>query len=131
MAAGGAFDLAGDSAAAADAADAASAFTGVMRITVVRAEQLEVPKAANLRSIDPYIMLNLDEEAVGRTQHRGRTENPVFEEAFEASAHRARSIEIVAMSRGMVGDGTFLASIRVPLADCIEGSGGRASLWVC
>lgn len=102
-----------------------------MKVTAVRAENLSVPQAAGARTLDPYLVLSLDEHVIGRTTSRHKAvASPEFDEAFETSAHRAHSIEIVALSRSVVGDGVFLASIRVPLEDCIEGAGGADSLWV-
>lgn len=106
-----------------------TAFTGVMKITVVRAENLKPPQAAAKKAVDPYIIIQLDNKVIAKTQAKAKTENPIFEECFEATANRATCLELVAMSRATMGDG-FLASLKVPLSECIDGAGGSSELWV-
>ena len=52
-------------------------FTGVMRVTIARAETLKLPATSTRKTIDPFIILQLDDKVVGRTSAKPKTENPV------------------------------------------------------
>ena len=103
-----------------------------MKIRVERAENLRLPDVSGnrLRTVNPYCTINVDEDAVARTQHIPKTLNPVWEEEFEASAHRAQHVEIIVMHKDLLGGGNFIASVKVPVSEIIEGPKGKVDLWV-
>eukprot|EP00045_Choanoeca_perplexa_P013320 m.150710 g.150710 ORF g.150710 m.150710 type:complete len:687 (-) comp16319_c0_seq2:228-2288(-) len=103
-------------------------FTGVMRVTIARAETLKLPATSTRKTIDPFIILQLDDKVLGRTSAKPKTENPIWEESFETTANLATTLELIAMSKATVKD-LFLASLQVPLFECIEGDSGNADLW--
>ncbi|EDQ88620.1 uncharacterized protein MONBRDRAFT_21555 [Monosiga brevicollis MX1] len=87
------------------------------------------PLKSSKRTIDPYCIVQLDHTLVGKTTVKPKTESPIWEEVFETNADRAEHIELLCYSKALVGDGTFLASLKVNLADCIEGDSGTTDLW--
>ncbi|EGD78676.1 AGC/PKC/ETA protein kinase [Salpingoeca rosetta] len=106
-------------------------FTGVMKLRVERAENLKLPDVSGnrLRSVNPYCIINIDEDVVARTQAVPKTLNPVWEEEFETSTHRAHHLEIIVMHKDVIGGGNFISSIKVPTSEVIEGAKGKVDLW--
>eukprot|EP00049_Salpingoeca_infusionum_P023492 m.12448 g.12448 ORF g.12448 m.12448 type:complete len:592 (+) comp5826_c0_seq2:140-1915(+) len=113
-------------------AAAQSVFTGVLKITVERAESLKLPQASgnSLTSIDPFCVINLDDDCVAQTAAQSKTLNPIWEEEFEASTHRAKEMELIVMHKSLIGAGDFVASVKVPVSDIVDGPKGVADLWV-
>ena len=107
-----------------------ASFTGVMKVTIARAECLKMPSASRKKTVDPYVMLQLDTKLIGKTFVAARSESPIWMESFQTTANRAETLEMIAMSKTAFGEGVFLSSLKVPLTDCIDGIAGKADLWV-
>eukprot|EP00055_Hartaetosiga_balthica_P004806 m.13159 g.13159 ORF g.13159 m.13159 type:complete len:678 (-) comp4115_c0_seq1:177-2210(-) len=108
-----------------------SAFTGVIKVLVERAESLKAPQVAgnSVKSLNPYCLIHLDDEVVARTAPVKGTEYPVWEQEFETHAHRAKEMEIIVMHKDLIGSGNFVASVKVPITEVVEGNDGKVDLW--
>eukprot|EP00041_Stephanoeca_diplocostata_P022835 m.549367 g.549367 ORF g.549367 m.549367 type:complete len:701 (-) comp22159_c0_seq1:124-2226(-) len=102
-----------------------SGFTGSLKITVKSASGLVPPQAgqtgARRSKISPYVMLNVDDMAVAKTNVAAKgTSDPQWNETFEAVAERGRNLECLVLSQGVVGSDAFVASVSVPFSDFVD-----------
>jgi novel protein kinase C epsilon type len=102
-------------------------FTGVMKITVVQGDGLQLPSSK--KPISSYCSVSIDDQEVARTKVDPKTTNPNWNEDFETSAQRARILEIGVFHKEALVADRFVASVTVLFLEFIEGQEGNKNVW--
>lgn len=126
-------------------------FTGSLKVRVGEAVDLKPTSAAtrhvaafgktglglNLHlgahaSLDPYVVVKVDERAVGQTHSKPRTNAPTYNEEFSACVDRAERLEFAVFHESPIGYDDFVANCTINFEDLRKGSSPEETFegWV-
>uniref|UniRef100_UPI00358E7214 protein kinase C epsilon type-like isoform X1 n=1 Tax=Myxine glutinosa TaxID=7769 RepID=UPI00358E7214 len=115
-------------------------FNGSLRLRVQEAaELLPTPWSqrhglGSLRGppnlLDPYVALNVDENRVGQTQTRQRTNAPRWDEEFASEVTGARRIELAVFHDTPIGYDDFVANCTIPFEELLHNDSLHFESWV-
>ncbi|XP_053535203.1 protein kinase C eta type isoform X1 [Ictalurus punctatus] len=83
-------------------------------------------------SLDPYVVVKVDERAVGQTRSKPRTNAPTYNEEFSACVSRATSLEIAVFHESPIGYDDFVANCTIHFEDLRKSSSPEETFegWV-
>ncbi|TST98536.1 Protein kinase C eta type [Bagarius yarrelli] len=112
-------------------------FTGSLKVRVGEAVDLK-PTSASTRhavafgkgglhlgapaTLDPYVVVKVDEGAVGQTRSKPRTNAPTYNEEFSACVNRAERLEIAVFHESPIGYDDFVANCTIQFGDLRKSS---------
>ncbi|XP_027023983.1 protein kinase C eta type [Tachysurus fulvidraco] len=116
-------------------------FTGSLKVRVGEAVDLK-PTSASTRhvaafgkaglglnlhlgaatSLDPYVVVKVDDGAVGQTRSKPRTNAPTYNEEFSACVSRAERLELAVFHESPIGYDDFVANCTLQIEDLRKGS---------
>ncbi len=103
-----------------------STFTGVLKIIVVEAKDLD----GKPKNLNPFCQLSIDDKVIASTTSKPKTGSPKWEEDFEASSHRGKNLEITVLSKELLGADGFIANVTVPLVELLTENQGSKDVKV-
>ncbi|GAA6067985.1 protein kinase C eta type [Tachysurus ichikawai] len=116
-------------------------FTGSLKVRVGEAVDLK-PTSASTRhaaafgkaglglnlhlgaaaSLDPYVVVKVDDGTVGQTRSKPRTNAPTYNEEFSACVSRAERLELAVFHESPIGYDDFVANCTLQIEDLRKGS---------
>ncbi|XP_060781126.1 protein kinase C eta type isoform X2 [Neoarius graeffei] len=82
--------------------------------------------------LDPYVVVKVDERAVGQTRSKPRTNAPTYNEEFSACVSRAEGLELAVFHDSPIGYDDFVANCTIHFEDLRKGSSPEETFegWV-
>ena len=122
-----------------DECKAARFFNGTMKLTVCEAVDLRPTDCAtrhqvglglsrNLQAIDPYVIVDVDDAPVARTQTRLKTCCPSWLEDFSVDVHGGHTIGITVFHSAVIPPDVFVANCSVAFENFVEKP--ASDIWV-
>ena len=119
---------------------AARYFDGTMKLTVCEAVDLRPTDCAtrhqvglgltrNLQAIDPYVVVDVDDVPVAKTQTRPKTFCPSWSEEFSTDVHGGRAIGFTVFHSAVIPPDVFVANCTVAFENFVEKP--ASDIWVC
>lgn len=108
-------------------------FTGSLKVRVGEAVDLKPTNASTRHAVafgkggvglnlDPYVVVKVDEGAVGQTRSKPRTNAPTYNEEFSASVNSADRLEIAVFHESPIGYDDFVANCTIRFEDLRKNS---------
>jgi len=118
---------------------AARFFNGTMKLTVCEAVDLRPTDCAtrhqvglglsrNLQTIDPYVIVDVDDAPVAKTQTRLKTCCPSWSEEFSVDVHGGHTIGITVFHSAVIPPDVFVANCTVAFENFVEKP--ASDIWV-
>lgn len=111
-------------------------FTGSVKLKVIGATDLKPAilaqrRLGGLKSIDPYVSLNVDDVHIARTSSKQKTSTPVWNEEFEQEIENGYKLGITVFHDAIMGTDPFVADSWVPFEEIMNsGVKGFSDIWV-
>jgi len=110
---------------------AARFFNGTMKLTVCEAVDLRPTDCAtrhqvglglsrNIQTIDPYVVVDVDDAPVAKTQTRLKTCSPSWLEEFSIDVHGGHTIGITVFHSAVIPPDVFVANCTVAFENFME-----------
>ncbi|KAL6488097.1 hypothetical protein MHYP_G00047230 [Metynnis hypsauchen] len=104
-------------------------FSGSMRLRIGEAVHLQPTCTATrhaalfgkvAQSLDPYIVVKVDEYRVGQTRTKHRTNSPTYNEEFSAGVTTGTTLELAVFHDAPIGYDQFIANCTIRFQDLME-----------
>uniref|UniRef100_A0A3B1IYG9 C2 domain-containing protein n=1 Tax=Astyanax mexicanus TaxID=7994 RepID=A0A3B1IYG9_ASTMX len=104
-------------------------FSGSMRLRIGEAVHLQPTSAATrhaalfgkaTHTLDPYIVVKVDEYRVGQTRTKPRTSSPTYNEEFDACVSAGSTLELAVFHDAPIGYDQFIANCTIRFQDLME-----------
>ncbi|XP_037394764.1 protein kinase C eta type [Pygocentrus nattereri] len=104
-------------------------FSGSMRLRIGEAVHLQPTCTATrhaalfgkvTQSLDPYIVVKVDEYRVGQTRTKHRTNSPTYNEEFSACVSTGTTLELAVFHDAPIGYDQFIANCTIRFQDLME-----------
>ena len=112
-------------------------FTGSVKLKVIGATDLKPAVLAQrrtfggLKSIDPYVSLNVDDVHIAQTSSKPKTSTPVWNEEFEREIENGETLGITVFHNAIMPPDPFVANSSVPFEEIMNsGTKGISDIWV-
>lgn len=112
-------------------------FTGSVKLKVIGATDLKPAILAQrrtfggLKSIDPYVSLNVDDVHIAQTTAKQKTSTPVWNEEFERDIENGETLGITVFHDAIMPPDPFVANSSVPFEEIMNsGVKGISDIWV-
>ena len=113
-------------------------FTGSLKIKIIEATDLKPTDLARrktlggLTSMDPYVLVNVDDIRIAQTTSKQKTLTPVWNEEFESEVEDAQVLCITVFHKSiMPPDDWFVANSSVALAEIMKSEvQGISDIWI-
>lgn len=112
-------------------------FTGSVKLKVIGATDLKPAILAQrrtfggLKSIDPYVSVNVDDVHIAQTTSKPKTSTPVWNEEFESEVENGETLGITVFHNAIMPPDPFVANSSVPFEEIMNsGVKGISDIWV-
>lgn len=111
-------------------------FTGYVKLKVIGATDLKPAilaqrRLGGLKSIDPYVSLNVDDVHIARTSSKQKTSTPIWNEEFEQEIENGDKLGITVFHEAIMGPDPFVADSSVPFEEIMNsGVKGFSDIWI-
>lgn len=112
-------------------------FTGSVKLKVIGATDLKPAILAQrrtfggLKSIDPYVSLNVDDVHIAQTTAKQKTSTPVWNEEFEREIENGETLGITVFHDAIMPPDPFVANSSVPFEEIMNsGVKGISDIWI-
>lgn len=111
-------------------------FTGNVKLKVIGATDLKPAilaqrRLGGLKSIDPYVSLNVDDVHIARTSSKQKTSTPIWNEEFEQEIENGDKLGITVFHDAIMGPDPFVADSSVPFEEIMNsGVKGFSDIWI-
>jgi len=114
-------------------------FNGSMKLTVCEAvdlrqtdcatrHQVGLGLSSNLQAIDPYVIVDVDDVPVAKTQTRLKTSCPSWLEEFSVDVHGGHTLGITVFHSAVIPPDVFVANCTVAFEDFVQKP--ASDVWV-
>lgn len=112
-------------------------FTGSVKLKVIGATDLKPAILAQrrtfggLKSIDPYVSVNVDDRHIAQTTSKQKTSTPIWNEEFESEIENGETLGITVFHNAIMPPDPFVANSSVPFEEIMNwGVKGVSDIWV-
>ena len=112
-------------------------FTGSVKLKVIAATDLKPAILAQrrtfggLKSIDPYVSVNVDDRHIAQTTSKQKTSTPIWNEEFESEIENGETLGITVFHNAIMPPDPFVANKSVPFEEIMNwGVKGVSDIWV-
>lgn len=111
-------------------------FSGKMRIEICEAADLKATDKqrgifwqVDSPILDPYVLVDVDENHLARSATKPKTFNPVWNESFTHELHDALTLGLTVFHKAAIPPDDFVANCSVPFEALLQKE--ENDIWVC
>ena len=111
-------------------------FSGKMRIEICEASGLKATDKhrkfwqGESPILDPYVLVDVDENHLARSGTRPKTFNPVWNESFTHEVHDAVVLGLTVFHKAAIPPDDFVANCSVPFETLLQREDETNDIWV-